>query len=272
MALSSAHVASSWFSERPGTQSYAEAREVAKRAMDLDPAGGAWRVLGLVTHYLDWDHRTAEAYLKKQIDLQPQNAVAHNWYSLFLIDTGRYGEAADQIRAAREKAPAWLESDTTYGDIRLLTGDLDGGVAEYRRVLETQPHYGIAHLFLGRAYAVRGEFETAVAEIRTGNDLLGRPPFSTADLGYALAKAGKISEARAALAEMTRQRSEGYYPAFALAEVELGLGNVDKALDWLERASGERLFGWYMPKGDILWRPVFGNPRFQALMKKMNFP
>jgi hypothetical protein len=70
---------------------------------------------------------------------------------------------------------------------------------------------------------------------------------------------------------MMRKREQGYYPAFAIALVHLGLGHIDLALDWLERTVDERLAGYYFPWVDPFYNSVRSNPRFQKLMRQMNF-
>ena len=90
-----------------------------------------------------------------------------------------------------------------------------------------------------------------------------------ADLGYALAAGGRREEAARVLDEMNRERRAGYYPAFALAEVELGLGHTVPALDWLEHAAEERHMGFYLPSSDPFYDPLRTNPRFLALMQRI---
>jgi tetratricopeptide (TPR) repeat protein len=152
----------------------------------------------------------------------------------------------------------------------MFSGDSDQAMAQYRRIIETRPSYGLAHVLLGRAYLAKGEQDTAIAELRRGNELLGEVPFSMADLGYALAITGHQAEAQQMLAAFMKKRQEGYYPAFAVGQVELGLGHIESALDWLERAAGERLFGWYLPSADPLYKPIRSHPRFRNLMRRMN--
>jgi len=71
------------------------------------------------------------------------------------------------------------------------------------------------------------------------------------------------------LSEMNHKRQAGYYPSFAIAEVELGLGHREAALDWLERASEERHMGYYLPSADPIYDPLRTNPRFLTLMQRM---
>ena len=69
---------------------------------------------------------------------------------------------------------------------------------------------------------------------------------------------------------MLHRRETGYYPAFAIGEVQLGLGKSEEALDWMERAAGEGNLGYYLPSIDSIYAPLHGHPRFRALMDRIH--
>ena len=69
---------------------------------------------------------------------------------------------------------------------------------------------------------------------------------------------------------MNHRRQAGYFPAFAIAEVELGLGHTEASLDWLEHAAEERHMGYYLPSADPIYRSLHTNPRFRALTQQMH--
>jgi hypothetical protein len=71
---------------------------------------------------------------------------------------------------------------------------------------------------------------------------------------------------------MTARRANGYYPAFPFAQIHLGLGDIDSALDWLERAADERHMGFYFPSADPTYEPLWSHSRFRTLMQRLNLP
>ena len=77
-------------------------------------------------------------------------------------------------------------------------------------------------------------------------------------------------EAERMLAAMIGRRSEGFYPAFPIAQIHLGLGRHEEALDWIERAATERHVGYYMPSVDPFYDAIRTHPRFRALLRRMN--
>ena len=145
-------------------------------------------------------------------------------------------------------------------------------VLEQRRTLESEPHFGLGHHFLGRAYLASGDFPKAIEHLRKSNEIMGSVPFTLGDLGFALASGGQRDEAGRLLQELKARRDRGYYPAFPIAEIELALGNSVAALDWLERAVEERHTGFYLPSVDPVWNAIRATPRFRSLLARMNLP
>jgi len=269
--LATAHIALTWFGDAPARETMAQAKLEAQKALSLDSGlGGAWRVLAFVTHYLDWDHVSAEKQFRKALELSPREAVAASWFAEFLIDMRRYDEALVYAKRAQESDPRWLEPITVTGNIHAFSGNPDLAIPEYQRALEIEPNHGLSNHFLGRAYLAKGQTAKGIEQLRRSNQLLGEVPFSMADLGYALASGGHRPEAERMLAEMNRKRQAGYFPAFAIAEVELGLGHAEASLDWLERAAEERHLGYYLPSADPIYQPLRANPRFLSLTQQMH--
>jgi tetratricopeptide (TPR) repeat protein len=268
--LASAHIALAWFGESSAAEDFAQAQIEAQRAIAIDDSlGEPWRILGMISHFRDRDDAAADEQFRKAMKLNPTDPVAYSWFAETLINRRRFDEALRYAKRAEEVKPRWLESVTVAGNARLFAGDIDGAIAEYERALEIEPGYGLANHFLGRAYLAQGQLERAIEQLRKSNDLLGAVPFSVADLGYALAVGGHRDEAETMASDLRRKREAGYYPAFAIAEIELGIGDTSAALDWLERAADERNIGYYFPSVDPIYEPLRSQPRFQALMERL---
>jgi Tfp pilus assembly protein PilF len=269
--LGTAHIAMTWFGETPASETMALAKREAREALRLDPSNSSgWRVLGFASHYLDWDHSAAEAHLRKAIDLTPTNAVMLSWFGDFLTDMRRFDEARAYYRRAQDASPRWLEPITFFANTYTFTGNPDLAIVEQRRVLESEPNFGLGIHFLGRSYLAKGEYAHAIELLRKSNEVMGRVPFSVGDLGYALALSGQRDEAQSILDELMAKRSHGYYPAFPIAQIHLGLAEIDGALEWLDRAADERHLGFFLPSADPIYDPLRSHPRFKALMQRIN--
>jgi tetratricopeptide (TPR) repeat protein len=204
------------------------------------------------------------------MELAPTEAAVVSWYADYLLDLRRFDEARVYYRRAHELALRWLEPMAFVGHTHLFSGNPDLAIVEYERALESEPNFGLAIHYLGRAYIAQGEYERGLAHLRKSNELLGEIPFSLGDLGNALAVAGRQEEAESLRADLIARRERGYYPAFPIGLIELGLGNTNSALDWLEQAVEERSLGFYLPSVDPSYDPIRTHPRFKALLRRIN--
>jgi serine/threonine-protein kinase len=271
--LATGHMALTWFGERKLSDTMTEARRYAEEARRLDPSLSAgWRVLGFVSHYLDWDHPQAERNFRRAIELSPQDASAQSWYGDFLADMRRFDEARAQYQRSLEANPRWLEPAIFSANVLTFMGQPALAILEQRRTLESEPNYGLGVHYLGRSYLASRDWPMALTYLRKSNELIGSVPFTLGDLGYAFGIAGQRDEALQLLDELIGRRAKGYYPAFPIAQIEMGLGNIDAALTWLESAVDERHTGFYMPSVEPIWDKARATPRFRALMAKMHLP
>jgi serine/threonine-protein kinase len=137
------------------------------------------------------------------------------------------------------------------------------------RAITMNPNSEESYRILGLALSLEGEHEEAERILRDTVAMPDAGSYSHATLGYALARAGKVAEAREILKRLEVERTAGYVSPVAFATILLGLGDVDRALDWAE-ASYEDRRGWlvYLKVNPIM-DPMRGHPRFDALVKKM---
>jgi serine/threonine-protein kinase len=269
-SLSAIYIAYAIYGDLPATETYPLAKTHALKAIALEPRSVyARRALAAVTHWYDFDHELAEQQFRDAIAAAPDEAGTRNWYAEFLIEMRRFDEALESARAAEERDPGWLVPQVTRGNVLLHAGRPEEAIQVYRQALDIDPAYGIARHQLGHAYVAVGQYAEAVVEFERANQDIGSTPFSMASLAYGLARAGRHDEADAMLREFERRRKVGFYPAFTLAFAHAGLGNHEQALEWLEIAADERLFGYYLPSVDEAWDPLRGQPRFQRLLRRL---
>ncbi len=116
--------------------------------------------------------------------------------------------------------------------------------------------------------------EEALAQARKQESLLGgtMPPSYMGWLGYLYGMAGQRNEALKILNELKKRAEKEYVPASALASIYLGLGETEKALQYLEEAYQQRDVSLVWLKVDWRYDPLRSNPRFQSLLRRMNFP
>jgi serine/threonine-protein kinase len=271
LGLAVGHFVQIWFGEVRTSDAVVQARHEVEQALRLDPSlGFGWSVLAAIEHFFEWNHEQAELNFRKAIGMSPTSAVAHSWMGDFLLDMRRFEEARVLYKQAQELAPRWLEPISFAGNAHYFSGNPGLAIAEYRRVLDSEPNYGLGLHFLGRALVAQGEYEQGIGYLRKANEVLGQISFSVGDLGYGLARGGQRPEAERMRDDLILRRTVGYFPAFPLAVIELGLGNTDAAMDWLERAADEHNLGFYLPSVDPNFDAVREHPRFRVVMERAN--
>ena len=86
----------------------------------------------------------------------------------------------------------------------------------------------------------------------------------------ALHDLGRTAEAQRLINELIARH--GHDGAFQIAEAYAWFGHLDKAFEWLDRAYVQRDGGLRAVKYSPLLRGLRGDPRYAALLKKMNLP
>jgi eukaryotic-like serine/threonine-protein kinase len=258
-------------SDLPPADFFPKAKAAAQKAVEIDPLhAAAHAVLAWILFWYDWDWNEAERQGKRAVALDPNGADGHEVYAHLLSNTGRHAEALVEIKRARELDPLHLRINALEGQFLLHAGQIDEGLMQLRKTLELEPNFWIARLFASSAFAEKEMFPEAVREAETARKLSGslQPP---AFGGYALAKFGKRAEAEKILAELSKLASARNVPAYYFAIIYNGLNDLDETFEWLEKAFDQRDPKMTFLKVEPKWNNLRMEPRFIALMKRMNF-
>ena len=250
-------------------ESFPRARAAALQALKIDEhLAEAHASLGRVKLFYDWDWTGAETEFRRAIELKPSLSTAHHWYSIFLRDVGRLEEAISEANRALELDPVSLIINTNLGDTFFYAGQFDQAVAQHRKTLLLDASFAPAHLYLGRALEQKGLFPEAVAEFQRARSLMGGGSYALGDLAHAYALAGKRSDAKGLLTELSERFKRGASLEVDIALVHLALGDRDQAFQYLEQAYKER-----SGLNDLKVDPRFGSlradPRFQDLLVRL---
>ncbi|MCI4320165.1 MAG: tetratricopeptide repeat protein [Thermoplasmata archaeon] len=259
-----------WLEFSAPSDAFPKAREAAERALALDDRlADAHSSLGFVRFLYERDWAGAEKELKRGIALNPGYPAGHQFFADYLKAVGRFDEALAEMRRALELDPLSMSVNTGFGHVLYLARDFDGAIEQYGRALRIDPTFGPAHLWFGRPYLQKGMYDEAIAEIQQAVASSGGSTISLAVLAHALASAGRSTEAKSILADLLERSRARYLPSYWIALIFTGLGDVDQAMAWLERAYEERS-SWLVwinvePRFDRL-RP---DPRFGSLLQRM---
>ena len=204
--------------------------------------------------------------------MNPNYPTGHQWYANYLSVCGRFPEALREIQSAQKLDPLNLVINTDVGTTYYWGGQYERAIEEQRKALELDPDFFLAHVYLGFSYLRKNLPEDAIREFGIAGRLAPDEPDAIALRGYACGVAGRGSEAEKALAELAALSKRRYVSAFPIAWVYVGLGNKDRAFEWLEKAYGERACRLVYLNVERAFDPLRSDPRFVDLLRRMKFP
>jgi DNA-binding winged helix-turn-helix (wHTH) protein/TolB-like protein/Tfp pilus assembly protein PilF len=254
-------------------ESFAVAERHARRAIDIDPSlAEAHASLAYVRFYYHWDWPGAEAAFKRSMELNPGYAVAHQWYSIFLLATGRPAEGFKEILRAQERDPLSLAINTDVGFHHYYNRRYESAVKQLGAVLEMKTDFPPAHLWLGRTYQELKKYPEALQEYRQVSDKIGDWPVAVAARGYVNGISGRTAEAREDLANLANQAEVRFVTAYGVALIHAALGEKDLAFTWLEKAFAERSHWLVWLRLDPRWDAIRADARFEQVLSRVGLP
>jgi TolB-like protein/Tfp pilus assembly protein PilF/predicted Ser/Thr protein kinase len=250
-------------------------KAAAQKALEIDESlAEAHTSLALAYKDYDWNWAACEKEFKRAIELNPNYATAHQWYAEYLSDMRRHAEALAEAQRAEQLdplSPIIRVTVASWGGY-LFARQYDEAIRRFLDTVSLFPDFAPAQLFLGNAYMANGMYQEAIAAYQKARSLSGASPAEVAALGRAYAKGGIRGYY---LWELQRSREESkhrYVRAVAFAYVFAGLGDKDQAFSYLEKAYEDRDYALNMLQVDPGFDPLRSDPRFQDLLRRMNFP
>ncbi|HEX8474338.1 MAG TPA: tetratricopeptide repeat protein [Pyrinomonadaceae bacterium] len=258
---------------RPFAECAAAARQAAQQAVELDDTSAeAYSALGfaVITHDFDWTN--AEAQHRRAIEINPNYATAHQWYSFHLQMEGRFDQAIAEMRRASELDPLTPSILQSLGWCYYQARRYDESLATYRTMLDAVPNF--AYGLSSYAWTLRqvGKYTEAVAAAEKAVELSSDSQFFLNGLAASLASAGRHADARQTLAKLREMRSRRYVSPYHLSLVHLWLGEREQSLALLREAYDIR-DGWLVWLGvEPQFDSLRGDPLFEDILKKTGNP
>ena len=243
--------------------------EAADRAVSLAPdLPDGYGARGFVRAGILWDWPGVKSDFERALELNPrQTDTLRRYGTWYLGANGRIPEGVAALRTVADRDPLYVYAWTDMALLQMMNGDLPAAGKALARALEIDPDNRLALRHLSVMNLLAGKPAEALAASQRNTEPLWRT------MGAALAyhDLGREPESRAALQELIRTHEHG--AAFQIAEVHAWRGETDLAMGWLERAFEHRDSGLALEvKGDPLLRSLRGDPRYAALLSRMNLP
>ena len=259
--------------ERPPNVEMPKGKAAAEKAVYLDDKlSEAHANLGFIIYWYDRNFASAEQELKRAIELDPENSDAHLYYAHVLITTGNTEQGIAAARRATELEPLNLRNSALASQHYSFIGQFDEALALAKRVTDLNPDYWLGHHMAAMAYIGKGMYDDAAAEAKRASDLNDFSSAPRAFLGYALAKAGKRSEAEAVINSLLKQSQADYASPYNIALIYNGLNKTDEALNWLERGVEVRDPRLVWLSVDPKWDNLRPDPRYVAILRRLGLP
>ena len=250
-----------------------KARIAASNALEIDNRlAEAHSPLAFVKLFYDWDWPGAEQEFRRTIELNPNYAMAWQWYAMELAALGRHEEAVRETEKALQLDPLSMSINATTGLLFYLVRQYDYALEQIERTLELDSSFFPAHFICGCVHEQLKRHDEAVKEFQAAVDLSGRLPLFLGALGHGWVTSGNLAEANKILEELLATPKGKYRSSYCVAEIYVALGEVDRALEWLEKAYEERGTWMIFLKVHPLFDPIRVEPRFQEILRRMGLP
>ena len=210
------------------------------KALELDDTlTEVYVLLGNFRFCYEWDFQGAATAFRRAIQLNPNDADAHFFFSDFLISMKRSEEWKAEIERALELDPINFFVQCFFGWHLVYLHKYDEAIAQLRKVLRTEPNFASAHLGLWGAFYRNRMHEEALVEAKKFFARLGDSEVAEALMcGYA--ESGYSGAMRLAAEKLAARSVQTYVPAVRVARLYAHAGERDRALEWLEKAYEHR--------------------------------
>ncbi|HUE84179.1 MAG TPA: winged helix-turn-helix domain-containing protein [Pyrinomonadaceae bacterium] len=269
VGLAEAYVPMALTSGEPSWETMPKAKAAALKALELgETLAEAHAILAAVLFWYDWDWQTAERQLVRALELNPRSAEARFGYAHLLSNGLKHEKAIVEIKHARELDPLSLRTNALEGQILFFAGNYDAALDHLNKTIDLEPNFWLSHLFISRVFTEKGMHQEAVSAAEKAGELSGNSQ-SNAYRAYALTKWRKLNEARAVLEGLLKLSTTRYVPPYNFAVVYSGLGEREKALDYLEKGYAERDPRMVFLGVEPMWNNLRSDSRFVALIQRM---
>jgi TolB-like protein/DNA-binding winged helix-turn-helix (wHTH) protein/Tfp pilus assembly protein PilF len=241
------------------------AMAAAGRALKIDPQLAEAHTALAYANLYEWNWDQARRGFERAIALTPNYAPAHLWFAHYLTARGQFDRAQQEVRLAADLDPLSPIMQTQIGWLLLYARRIPEGVAQIRKVLEQNPTYTWALWSLGIGLAFQHDYDAGIETLQKA----GHSPGALGHLGMAYGLAGRRKEAGQVLGELLALSRSRYVSPHSVMHVYLGLGDRDKAFEWMEKAYQERTNGLTYLAVWPGYDPVRGDPRYEMYLRRI---
>jgi TolB-like protein/Tfp pilus assembly protein PilF len=255
------------YSELDPQEARRRARAATLKALKIDDSLAEAHASLAYVKMFDWHWADARKEFEQAVALNPSYATGRHWHALYLMAMNSPEEALAEIEQALEIDPLSLPINAGLAWYFYLTRQYERALEECQRTLEMDSNFYMAHFLRGLSYVQLSEHERALAEYQKGSRLSGGTPLMLAAQGHVYALLKRGDEAQKILDELFQLSKDTYVSPYYIAVIYTGLGNIDRAFEWLSSACISHSEGLTWLKVDPTIDELRTDERFSALTR-----
>ena len=261
------------YADAPFHESMAQAKAASLKALDIDNTLAEAHVSLAYVKHSEWDWAGVEDEYRRGLALNPNYATGHQWYSEYLVFTGRLDEAMEEIKLAQRLDPLSLIINNRVGMTSYYMRQYDEAIEQLRKTLEFDPDFILTHIFLHASFIEKGMYPEAIPHLAKGFFHDYSPEEKTrieAVLTSAYEASGEkgLWEKLRDILKSAKKRDYNY--PYSMAETYMRLGDKDEAFLWLQKAADVRHPGVATLKVEPAMDGLRTDPRYAELLRRMN--
>jgi TolB-like protein/DNA-binding winged helix-turn-helix (wHTH) protein len=256
----------------PSKEALPKCSDYAEQALSLDPNSPEGHLALANFYFIDWNWTAANQEYQRAIALAPGLAAAHEWYATYLDFMDRKAQSLKEAQRAVELDPLYPHAHNTLAAAAYLSGEYDQSIEQCHQILELGPNDPEGYACVAQFLVYTGKYSEALADLKNGIALThGDPYFLTLD-AIAYARLGQMQQADKLVEEIKLHGQHQYVSPSTFAVAFASMGKEKQAMDDLEECYKLHDTALMTLKIDPFWDPLRKNPRFQQLVREMNYP
>ena len=266
VGLADSYLLAANFGDNRNMETLAAAKAALSKAIQIDPSlGEAHATLAMIdsSYYFDW--KAAESEYQAAIRLSPNYVTGHHWYAEFLTMMGKFNRSEAEFDVARNLDPTSPIILTDLAQLYNFEKKYERSIATLDEVLKLDPAFYLAHTRKGYALMLLRRPRQALREFEMADRQADRP-ISMGEKAWAAAVEGNRREAL----EFAQQAEREEQNAFLLSVIWAEFGDLNRAMDWLQKTYDNRQAGLISLKVNPVFDPLRSCDRFRATLRLMN--
>jgi len=257
----------------PAEAAFKKAREAAQKAILLDDTlAEPHTSLAYILYARDWDWVNAEREYKRALELNPQYALAHHWYSIYLTSMKRFPEAIAQAEIALELDPLSQSINYNAGMTFMLANQDERALRQLKSAVALDPNNPVAYGYLGQLYEREHKYDDAIVEFKKADSLETEGKTYQFEVAGSYIRSGRLLEARKLSKNLEQYGQTHYANPYSFVLMYSAYEEPARVLPWLNRAVAQHSCTALEINTDPRLDFLRTDPRFQRLVSVMHLP